>query len=195
MIRSSERPSASAWSKPKIALAPRFQKRIRPPASAYTIASADSRASVQKKSSSGLSRSNADLAHDLRKIRSAERVCLPRAPGREVGIVEVRQGRERAAVDQADPRLLDIDQTVLAQAAQHAVDVRRAQAEHVGDLLLRERHVERRSVADADRAQPKRHLQDEVRNTLAGAAATYGREALSEHRGFAGARPEQCHRE
>lgn len=108
----------------------------------------------------------------------------------EIGPVEVRERYERETIDDADPRPGQLNETVLAQATQHAVDVWDAEAQDICEFRLGQRQVERRAVAHADRAEAGRELEQEVSQPLVSIAPADVRKMLAEHSGLAGRGPE-----
>src|SRR6185437_1651504 len=76
----------------------------------------------------------------------------------EIGVVEIRKGGEGRAIGDADSGPGHLDEPILAQPAEHSIDVRNAEAEDIGELGLGERQIERAAIAQADGREACGHL-------------------------------------
>src|SRR6185312_5385503 len=104
----------------------------------------------------------------------------------EIGIIEIRKSGEGGAIGDPHSGAGHLDEPILAQPAEHPIDVRNAEAEHIGELRLGERQIERAAIAQADGGESCGHLQQEMSQALIGAAPADIREVLAEHGGLTG---------
>lgn len=112
----------------------------------------------------------------------------------EVSLVEVCKCGKRSAIDDADPWPGELYEAVLAQPAQHAVDVRNTEAEDIGELRLGDGQVERAAVAHADAGEAGGHLEQKVREPLLSIAPADVRKMLAEYGVLASHGPEEGQR-
>ena len=91
-----------------------------------------------------------------------------------------------------DKLIFDRNKPFFPQAADHAVDMRPAEAQHVGHQLLRQRQHVRQFVGETGGAQPDKQLQDQVREAFIGRPAPEIDHMLAIHRHLAPRGPEQC---
>lgn len=88
----------------------------------------------------------------------------PRGPPRRVVThIETGERRQRTEIVNVDVWAVDYRQALLARAADHAVDMRRAQAKHIGNQLLRKRKAMRKSLRKSDRRSTRMQFEDHVR--------------------------------